>query len=199
MSGPVPAVVVIVPGFEVAGGVLENVAITFWSYGSATVHVPVPEQAPLQPVNVEPDAGVAVNVTDDWGASLAEHSPGQLIPPPITVPWPAPSTSTERRVPFAISSARAACVSSRRSSVGAISGLSSANSVLAVPAGSDCAAARATWPTSAPASGLAAGMMCGAIAAASAATRSWTSNETQFFGSLVLGPFDATCAAEACR
>ena len=29
-----------------------------------TVHVPAPEQAPLQPVNSEPAAGVAVSVTE---------------------------------------------------------------------------------------------------------------------------------------
>ena len=42
----------------------ENVAVTARASDIASVHVPVPEQAPVQPANVEPVAASAVNVTD---------------------------------------------------------------------------------------------------------------------------------------
>ena len=42
----------------------ENVAATARASDIASVHVPVPEQAPVQPANVEPVAAVAVKVTD---------------------------------------------------------------------------------------------------------------------------------------
>ena len=42
----------------------ENVAVTARASDIASVHVPVPEQAPVQPANVEPVAALAVNVTD---------------------------------------------------------------------------------------------------------------------------------------
>jgi hypothetical protein len=45
-------------------GLAANVAVTFRSELSVTVHGPVPEQPPpAQPVKDEPDAGVAVSVT----------------------------------------------------------------------------------------------------------------------------------------
>jgi hypothetical protein len=40
-----------------------NVAVTACAAFIVTVQVPVPVQLPLQPVNVEPPAGVAVSVT----------------------------------------------------------------------------------------------------------------------------------------
>ena len=40
-----------------------KVAVTDWFEFIVTVHAPVPEHAPPQPVNVEPVAGVAVSVT----------------------------------------------------------------------------------------------------------------------------------------
>ena len=42
----------------------ENVAVTARASDIASVHVPVPEQAPVQPAKVEPVAALAVNVTD---------------------------------------------------------------------------------------------------------------------------------------
>ncbi len=39
-------------------------AITEWAWVIATTQLPVPEQAPDQPVNVDPGEGAAVNVTD---------------------------------------------------------------------------------------------------------------------------------------
>ena len=48
---------------------------------SVTVHGPVPEQPPpLQPVKIEPAAGVAVSVTTVPLANGAEHVAPQAIP-----------------------------------------------------------------------------------------------------------------------
>jgi hypothetical protein len=41
----------------------EKVAVTFFAASIVTLHTPVPVQSPLQPVKVEPDAGVAVRLT----------------------------------------------------------------------------------------------------------------------------------------
>ena len=61
------------------------------------VHVPVPAQPPpLQPANVEPAAGVAVNVTTVPPANGAEQTAPQEMPPGAleTVPIPAPAFVT---------------------------------------------------------------------------------------------------------
>src|SRR5881296_3542383 len=60
---------------------------------SVTVQVPVPEQPPpLQPVKVEPAAGVAVKVTAVPPANAAEHVGPQEMPAGalVTVPVPVP-------------------------------------------------------------------------------------------------------------
>ena len=60
---------------------------------SVTVHGPVPEQPPpLQPVKVEPAAGVAVRVTTVPLANEAEHDAPQAMPAGalVTVPLPTP-------------------------------------------------------------------------------------------------------------
>ena len=60
---------------------------------SATVQVPVPEQPPpLQPLKVEPAAGVAVKVTPVPLANAAEQVVPHEIPAGllVTVPVPAP-------------------------------------------------------------------------------------------------------------
>ena len=69
-----------------------NVALTACTTLIVTVHVPVPVQAPLQPVNVEPVAGVAVKVTDVPLANEAAHVAPQEIPVGalLTVPLPVP-------------------------------------------------------------------------------------------------------------
>lgn len=45
-------------------GAVSNVAVTVVSAAKATVHVPVPEQAPDQPVKLDPAAGAGVSTTE---------------------------------------------------------------------------------------------------------------------------------------
>jgi hypothetical protein len=62
-----------------------------------TVHVAaVPEQAPLQPANVEPLAAAADNVTDAPLLNAKLHSVPQLMPAgdDVTVPVPLPARVT---------------------------------------------------------------------------------------------------------
>src|ERR687888_339247 len=61
-----------------------------------TVQVPVPVQAPLQPVNVEPAAAVAVSVTVVPSGKEAEQVAPQSIPAGelVTAPEPAPAFVT---------------------------------------------------------------------------------------------------------
>src|SRR5829696_252713 len=76
-----------------------NVAVTSRAWAIATVHVPVPEQpSPSQPANVDPDAGVAVSVTDVPLVKLAEQLDPQLMPAGllVTVPLPPPDLTTVR-------------------------------------------------------------------------------------------------------
>jgi len=62
------------------------------------LQMPMPEQGPLQPENVDPGAGEAVKVTIVPRAKLAEQDPGQFMPAglPTTVPLPLPAKLTER-------------------------------------------------------------------------------------------------------
>jgi hypothetical protein len=65
---------------------------------SVTVQVPVPEQPPLQPVKVEPAAGVAVRVIVVPLVYEAAHVAPQEMPAGalVTVPVPAPDLLTVR-------------------------------------------------------------------------------------------------------
>src|SRR6266566_3828848 len=77
-----------------------------------TVHGPVPEQAlPLQPLKIEPVAGVAMSVTTVPLSNAAEQVAPQSIPGglDVTVPLPEPSRVTERVncVPPAVTPKRA--------------------------------------------------------------------------------------------
>ncbi len=67
-----------------------------------TVQVPLPLQAPLQPVKVEPEAGVAVRVTVVPLGKDAEQVGPQLIPAGllVTVPLPLPALVTVRVNPI---------------------------------------------------------------------------------------------------
>jgi len=73
-----------------------KVAVTDWAAFIVTEHVLVPLQAPLQPVNVEPAAGVAASVTVPLND--AEQLVPQLIPAGllVTVPVPEPLKVTVR-------------------------------------------------------------------------------------------------------
>ena len=74
-----------------------NVAGTVTLPLIVTTHVPVPLQPPPdQPVNVEPDAGVAVSVTCCPSLNDAEHVAPQLIPDGwlLTLPEPPPAFVT---------------------------------------------------------------------------------------------------------
>src|SRR5215468_5900140 len=73
-----------------------NVAVTARAADIVTVQVPVPEQAPLQPVNDEPLAADAVSVTEAPLAMFALQVLPQLMPPvfDVTVPEPLPALDT---------------------------------------------------------------------------------------------------------
>jgi hypothetical protein len=43
---------------------VENVAVAVWTDVMERTHAPVPEQSPLHPENMEPEAGVAARVTE---------------------------------------------------------------------------------------------------------------------------------------
>jgi hypothetical protein len=79
-------------------GVGTKVAVAFRSASIVKVHTSEPEQAPLQPLKVKPDAAVAVSKTEVPMARLVEHNPGQSIPPRslVTVPVPAPAIAAVR-------------------------------------------------------------------------------------------------------
>ena len=63
-----------------------------------TAHVAVPEQAPLQPMKVEPDIGMAARVIAVPAAIVCEQLAPQLIPAGllVTVPEPVPSFVIDR-------------------------------------------------------------------------------------------------------
>jgi hypothetical protein len=89
---PVPgptADTVTVPGAEKA-------APTAVSAFNTTVHFPAPEQAPLQPENESPAAGVAVSVTDEPAAKLALQLVPQLMPAGVLLTVPDPLDDTVR-------------------------------------------------------------------------------------------------------
>jgi hypothetical protein len=74
-----------------------KVAVTVVAALRVTVQAAVPEQPPpLQPLKVEPVAGVAVSVTAVPLAKPAEHVVPQVIPAGllVTVPAPAPAGET---------------------------------------------------------------------------------------------------------
>jgi len=91
VPAPVPAKVT-VTGYVVRA----KVAVTACACVMLTEHVPVPEHAPLQPVNVDPAAGLSVSTTVPLND--AEQVAPQLIPAGalVTVPVPAPASVTVR-------------------------------------------------------------------------------------------------------
>jgi hypothetical protein len=71
-------------------------ASTVWAEFRVTEQAPVPEQAPLQPLNTEPAAGVGVRVTTEPLEKIAAQVAPQLIPAGAltTDPVPAPDVVT---------------------------------------------------------------------------------------------------------
>lgn len=57
---------------------------------------PVPEHAPAQPENVEPEEGDAERVTEEPAGKVTKQVEPQEIPEPETVPEPVPDLVTER-------------------------------------------------------------------------------------------------------
>ena len=97
LAGPVGVL-----GIETVSEVeLWNAAVTALFWLIVTVHDPVPEQFPDQPVKVDPDAGVAVRVTVVFGL-YEEEAHGQFISQFIpggvltTEPFPEPPFVTVR-------------------------------------------------------------------------------------------------------
>jgi hypothetical protein len=74
-----------------------NVAVMVVALVGATVHVPVPEQAPPdQPAKTEPADGVAVRTTELPDGKVAEHAVPHVMPAGalVTLPLPAPARTT---------------------------------------------------------------------------------------------------------
>ncbi len=77
---------------------LENAAVTLWSWVIASVQVlPLPLQAPLQPLKVAPPWGVAVSVTEAPLVKLAAQvAAPQLRPDGLEVTCPGPLMVTDK-------------------------------------------------------------------------------------------------------
>jgi len=72
-----------------------KVAVTLVAELTVTLQVaPVPEQAPPQPENVDPELGEAVRATTVPVLTVAEQVEPQLIVPPVTMPDPEPVLET---------------------------------------------------------------------------------------------------------
>ena len=93
---PAPASVTVTAYF--GGGVGLNVAVTDWLAFMLTLHVPVPEQAPLHPLKTWPVLGVAAKLIDAPNAAVIEHVAPQEMPAGEldTDPVPVPASATER-------------------------------------------------------------------------------------------------------
>ncbi len=78
------------------GGAVSKVAVTFWAALMVTLQAPVPLQAPPQPLNTDPAAGVAARLTTVPELYGAEQVAPQLMPAGelVTVPDPVPSGPT---------------------------------------------------------------------------------------------------------
>jgi hypothetical protein len=80
------------------GGPALNVDVTNSLEVMVMLQVLVPEQGPLQPENVDPEAGEAVRLTAVPVAKLAAHDVPQLMPAGllVTVPLPLPASVTNK-------------------------------------------------------------------------------------------------------
>jgi hypothetical protein len=86
----------IVTGFE-GGGAGPKVAVTLKFELMVTTHEPVPEHAPLQPLNTDPEAGVAARLTEVPEEYVDEQVAPQMMPARelVTVPVPVPAGVTD--------------------------------------------------------------------------------------------------------
>jgi hypothetical protein len=71
-----------------------NVAVTDSAALIVTVQIPVPVQAPLHPAKLQPEAGVAVSITEVPLSKVVEQTPGQVIPDGLLVTVPLPAIVT---------------------------------------------------------------------------------------------------------
>lgn len=73
-----------------------NVAVTLTTSCTVTVHAPMPEHAPLQPANAEPEAAIGQSVTTVRVSYIALQVAPQLMPDGVemTVPEPLPAFVT---------------------------------------------------------------------------------------------------------
>lgn len=92
---PVAGAVTVTLNCGVGGG--PKLATTAWFDAIVTVQLPVPLQAPPQPVNAEPAAGFAVRVTTVFAAKPAEQVAPQRMPAGtlVTEPEPVPAWLTD--------------------------------------------------------------------------------------------------------
>jgi hypothetical protein len=81
---------------RLTGPTVVNVAVTDRFVDMVRLQAPVPVQAPDQPVNVAPLAGVAVSETDALVGNAALQVPGQLTPAGVDVTVPDPVTVVVR-------------------------------------------------------------------------------------------------------
>ena len=94
MPDPVPESESVTVSVKLGGGKL-NVAVTAAAAFIVITQLPVPLQAPPQPANTDPLAGVAVKVTTVPPVKLDEHPLPQLIPSGLLVTFPAPVPASD--------------------------------------------------------------------------------------------------------
>ena len=95
-----PVLAPVPPGrtYQLPEGMRLNVAVAVRTAFRVTTHVPVPEHAPDQPANAEPDAAAVVKVTTVPEENEALQVEPQEIPAGelVTVPVPVPLETTVR-------------------------------------------------------------------------------------------------------
>ena len=87
----------IVVVLETGSGIRVNVAVAVLLSFMSRLQVPVPVQAPLQPVKDEPPAAAAVRTSIVPLSKSSVQSEPQVMPVPVTVPVPVPAFVTVSR------------------------------------------------------------------------------------------------------
>jgi len=92
VTDPVPDPEFVTVRAYCGGGAGLNAAVTFWFEVRVTVQAPVPEQAPLHPLNTAPAAGAAARLTAVPDVNEAVHVLPHAIPAGalVTVPLALP-------------------------------------------------------------------------------------------------------------